>query len=79
MPTIHREAGYRFVIYTQDHPPPHVHVKSAGCEAKIALEDGTVLRNDGFPRRELSRIVALVVRHGDLLRNGWHGVFGEKS
>jgi len=36
MVTIHRAHGMRFVIYTQDHEPAHVHVLGDG-ELKIAL------------------------------------------
>jgi len=45
MPTVLRIDGLRFVIWPNDHPPPHVHVFSAEAEAKIDLgEDG------GHPR-----------------------------
>jgi Domain of unknown function (DUF4160) len=30
MPTIHREGGFEVMVNTDDHPPPHVHVKYAG-------------------------------------------------
>jgi hypothetical protein len=36
MVTIHREAGLRFVIFTDDHEPAHVHVFGEGS-AKIDL------------------------------------------
>ncbi|MBI4520710.1 MAG: DUF4160 domain-containing protein [Gemmatimonadetes bacterium] len=29
MPTVHRERGFRFQMYPNDHPPPHVHVMKA--------------------------------------------------
>jgi hypothetical protein len=37
MPTIHRAHGLRFVIFTDDHEPVHVHAIGAGGEAKIDL------------------------------------------
>jgi hypothetical protein len=39
MPTIHREGGFRFMIFTDDHEPAHVHVWKAGTMAKIHLGD----------------------------------------
>jgi hypothetical protein len=36
MPTIHREHGLRFAIYTDDHEPAHVHVFGDG-ELKVVL------------------------------------------
>lgn len=42
MVTIHRAHGMRFVIYTHDHEPPHVHVLGDG-ELKVALSpDGAL-------------------------------------
>lgn len=43
MVTVHREAGFRIVIYLEDHEPAHVHVYGDG-EAKINLASasGTV-------------------------------------
>ena len=37
MPTVHRSNGLRFVIFTNDHTPAHVHAMSADGEAKIEL------------------------------------------
>lgn len=43
MPTIHREHGLRFAIYTDDHEPAHVHVLGDG-ELKISIRGA-----DGMP------------------------------
>jgi len=37
MVTVHRAHGFRFVIFTNDHGPPHVHVFGQGGEARIVL------------------------------------------
>ena len=37
MPTVHRAHGLRFVIFTNDHEPAHVHAMSPDGEAKIDL------------------------------------------
>jgi hypothetical protein len=39
MPIIHREEGYQVVIWTRDHPPPHVHVFDSDGEVIIELGD----------------------------------------
>lgn len=36
---IHREAGFHFRIWANDHPPPHVHVWKAGGYMKVILAD----------------------------------------
>lgn len=38
MVAVHLAYGFRFVIFTNDHSPPHVHVFGQGGEAKITLE-----------------------------------------
>lgn len=37
MPTVHRALGLRFVIFTNDHEPAHVHAMSPDGEARIEL------------------------------------------
>jgi len=39
MPTIHREAGFRFAFFANEHPPPHVHVTSGNGAMKVFLGD----------------------------------------
>ena len=36
MVVVHRTLGYRFVIYTLDHEPAHIHITGSG-QAKINL------------------------------------------
>ena len=36
MVAIHRAHGFRFVIYTADHDPAHIHITGAG-QAKVNL------------------------------------------
>ena len=38
MVTVHHAFGFRFVIFPNDHSPPHIHVFGQGGEAKIVLE-----------------------------------------
>lgn len=42
MVTVHRAHGFRFVIFANDHSPPHLHVFGRGGEAKILLEQESV-------------------------------------
>jgi hypothetical protein len=39
MPTIHREAGFRFGFFPNDHPPPHVHATNRKGAMKVYLGD----------------------------------------
>lgn len=79
MPTVLREAGLRIVIYTDDHPPPHVHISGDG-ETKIALigQDGSpaVVRIIGADRRESRRALEIVREKRDYLLERWKGIHG---
>ena len=76
MPTVHREAGFRFHFYAQDHAPPHVHVEKDGCEAKFRLRPVRMIGNDGFRMRDLARIESMVLEHVEKLEDAWYGHFG---
>ena len=69
MPTIHRARGLRFAIYTDDHPPAHVHVIGADGGAKIEIVgDAPVLvAVEGLSNAEVRRAMAEAAR----LRQTW--------
>jgi hypothetical protein len=75
MPTVLREAGLRIVIYTDDHPPPHVHIFGDG-ETKIALLRPEVVRIVGADRREARRALEIVREKRDYLLERWKGIHG---
>ena len=61
MPTILREAGYRFHFFSGDgDEPPHVHVDGRGEKAKLWLREVRVAKSAGFSDVELARIVRIV-------------------
>jgi hypothetical protein len=72
MPTVHRAHGLRFMIFTDDHEPAHVHAIGAGGEARIelgrpghaprlswvkGLNDASVRRAMAEVRREQERLL----------------------
>jgi len=72
MPTVHRAGNLRFVVFLNDHDPPHVHVFSRNGEAKLLLgpEGGhpTLAWARGFTRSELRRMMReTLVRRAKLL------------
>lgn len=76
MPVILREAGLRFIIYLDDHPPPHVHVEGNGGGAKIALEDARLVWSRGLSRRDVNRAVDVVRTHRDEFGIAWQNIHG---
>ena len=77
MVTVHRAFGFRFVIFTNDHSPPHVHVIGPGGEAKITLQGG--LKLDwvvGIGRLEMRRIMQEAEREQLRLLLEWKRIHG---
>jgi hypothetical protein len=81
MPTVLRFKGFRVVIYTNDHWPPHVHVIGAGREARIALggvgQRPSIVTNEGVSRRELAAALVEIDRNRELLIERWREIHGD--
>lgn len=78
MVTVHRFDGLRFVIFSNDHDPAHVHVIGAGREAKIQLvgEAPLLIWQVGFSPTDLRRIIEEVRRERFRLLKRWKDVHG---
>ncbi|MGK6354028.1 DUF4160 domain-containing protein [Sphingomonas sp. DT-207] len=79
MPTVLRSGSLRVVIYTDDDPPPHVHIFGDG-ETKIALPEAggapMVVRVVGGSLRESRRALRIVRENsafftGTMERDSW--------
>ncbi len=79
MVVVHRAFGFRFVIYTQDHEPAHVHITGAG-QAKINLlgRDGLpeLVYSIGITRADLRRIMTEVAAEQARLLEEWKRIHG---
>jgi len=80
MPTVLRIGGLRFVIWPNDHAPPHVHVFSADAEAKIALgargERPRLLENRRMAPADLAAALNAVLEHQAMLLQKWNEIHG---
>ena len=77
MVTVYRAYGFRFVIFPNDHSPPHVHVFGQGGEAKIVLEGPGGIRLDwvaGISRGDLRRVMQEVQRERERLIAMWRRI-----
>jgi hypothetical protein len=79
MVVVHRAHGFRFVIYTFDHEPAHVHITGAG-QAKINLfgSDNApeVVYYVGIKRADMRRLMIEVVRHRAHFVAEWERIHG---
>ncbi|MET0225630.1 MAG: DUF4160 domain-containing protein [Dokdonella sp.] len=76
-PTIFREDGYRFYFFSREEARMHVHVQSAGGEAKFWLEPRIELaQNFGMSAQQIRAVEIKVEDHVDEIRTAWHRHFG---
>jgi len=82
MPTVVRFAGYRVVVYPNDHRPEHVHVIGKGVEAvfEVNCPNGEIeLReNYGMSRKQISQIRHRLKLFQDLICAAWEKIHGER-
>ncbi len=82
MVVVHRAHGFRFVIYTLDHEPAHVHITGPG-QAKINLlgPDGVpeVVSSIGIKRSDIRRLISVVIEHRDTFLQEWEGIHGQRD
>jgi hypothetical protein len=76
MPTVYRAYGMAFIIYVDDHPPPHVHVIGDGV-AKINLEPAIALVHcRGLSKADVRRAFDVVVLHRPEMLEAWKRIHG---
>lgn len=79
MVVIHRAYGFRFVIYTADHDPAHIHITGPG-QAKINLAgpDGApeLVDSVGIKQSDLRRVMAEVITRRDEFLQEWRRIHG---
>jgi len=79
---VHRAHGFRFVIYTLDHEPAHIHITGDG-QAKVNLlgPDGApvVIYSIGIRRSALRRPIAEVVERQDIFLREWERIHGRRD
>jgi len=75
-----RAHDFRFVIYTLDHEPAHVHITGAG-QAKINLlgpnGDPELVWSVGIKRSDMRRLFAEIGERRDALLKEWERIHGQ--
>jgi hypothetical protein len=70
--TVHRENGFEFRIWPNDHSPPHVHAWKAGGMAKIELVDGfDIVKVREMKPVDVVRAVRIVIANEEKLIHAW--------
>lgn len=77
MPTLFIIFGFRFMFYSNDHTPIHIHVIKDGCEAKYNVEPVELVLNHGFKRHDLSLIESIVLENKEIIIERWRSYFNK--
>ena len=75
MPTIFTLFGLRFMFYSDDHEPVHVHIHNGGREAKYNVQPVKMVYNHGFKKHELSLIESLIEENVEVITERWYEFF----
>jgi len=80
MIVVHRAHGFRFVIYTADHEPAHVHITGPG-QAKISLlgpgGEPEIVWSIGIKRSDLRRLIDEVKDRRNQFLEEWERIHGQ--
>jgi hypothetical protein len=79
MVTVHREGGFRFIIFTDDHEPAHVHAFGDGT-AKINLvgNEGTpqLVYADGMKASDVRKAMRIITEQQSAMLGRWREIHG---
>jgi hypothetical protein len=79
MVTVHRLGNFRFVIFSNDHDPAHIHIVGPGSEAKVQLAGTnglTLIWQHGFHPAEMRKVMVEVALRREMLLQRWNDIHG---
>lgn len=76
MPTVLRQDGFEFVIYTNDHEPMHIHAYKGDGEAKIELSPVAVVGVWEMKKSDARKAKRIVAENQDYLIQKWREIHG---
>ena len=79
MPTIFIILGFRFMFYSNDHLPIHVHVCKGGAEAKFSICPVTMVENHGMTKAEIKMIESIIEENEEVIAEHWNNFFNRRQ
>lgn len=80
VPIIHRQAGFTFKIWPNDHKPAHVHVYRAGAEVRIDIGSDkvrpSVLSAEGMSAKDGRQALEIVAENQAAFLAQWRKLHG---
>ena len=78
MPTIFILFGFRFMYYSNEHCPIHVHVKKGGAAAKFSIAPVQLIENNGLKNSELKLVESIIEENVELIAEHWNTYFNNQ-
>lgn len=78
MPTIFIFFGFRFMFYSNDHMPIHVHIIKDDNEAKYNVEPVEQIYNHGFKKHDIALIESIIMENEEIIVERWKEFFNQK-
>ena len=76
MPTLFTVFGFRFLFYSNDHEPIHVHVIKGDTEARFQVwPEVRLLDNHGLKPAELKLAESLIEENKETIVSNWKSFF----
>lgn len=76
MPTLFVLFGFKFMFYSNDHTPIHIHVVKAGSSAKFnVFPDVILVENHGLKQSELKLVESIVEENKEIIIERWNAFF----
>lgn len=75
MPTIFILFGFRFMFYSNDHEPIHVHVVKGNAKAKFTIFPVKLVENNGLKASELKLVESVIEENQEIIAEHWNKFF----
>ena len=77
MPTLFVIFGFRFLFYSDDHEPIHVHVIKGNVSAKFTLFPVALVKNNGLKSSEIKLVESVIEENQEIIAEHWNKFFNK--
>ena len=71
MPTVFIFFGFRFLFYSNDQDPVHVHIVKDDMEAKYNVHPIEQIYNHGFKKQQIAIIESIIEENVEVITERW--------
>jgi len=77
MPTLFDLFGFKFLFYSNEHNPIHVHVKRGNAKAKFQLFPVLLMENEGMKPSEIRMAERVIREKQEYIAEKWNEYFNK--